>query len=81
MLIPECPSFSSSEEKKGDYQHKKRSSIDRAFVADSLLLLYIHSQDLTSERYEHRFILFYFISFYKHHGHRIHISHQGKYYQ
>ena len=63
MLIPECPSFSfsSSEEKKGEYQHKKRSSIDRAFVADSLLLLYIHSQDLTSEIYEHRFISFHFI--------------------
>ena len=41
MLIPECPSFLflSSEEKEGDYQHKKRSSIDRAFVADSLLFL------------------------------------------
>ena len=64
MLIPECPSFpfSSSEEKKGDYQHKKRSSIDRAFVADSLLLLYIHSQELTSEIYEHRFISFHFIN-------------------
>ena len=39
MLIPECPSFLflSSEEKEGDYQHKKRSSIDRAFVVDSLL--------------------------------------------
>ncbi len=58
MLIPECPSFLflSSEEKEGDYQHKERSSIDRAFTADSLLLLYIPSQDLTSEIYAHRFI-------------------------